>query len=272
LLVVGCWLLVNQIHTNNHQPTTINQTMPNTKLILSYDGTAFFGWQRQKDVRTVQQTVEEVLERLSGGQRIVCSASGRTDTGVHAVGQVVHFHSTLTMTHEKLLGAMNGLLPKDVVVKSVETVPDEFHATTSAKRKLYRYVINDSRAPDVFLRRYSWYFPYCRLDHEAMKQASQCLLGEHDFRCFETEWPTRKSSVRIITYIKVCRGGEFVWIDVEANGFLYNMVRAITGTLVQVGRGYWPVEKVKEILEGGKRTEAGPTAPPEGLFLMRVTY
>jgi len=163
-------------------------------------------------------------------------------------------------------------LPQDVVVKSVEVVPDSFHASTSAKRKLYRYVINDARAPDVFLRRFSWHFPYCRLNEVAMNEAARYLLGEHDFRCFETNWPNRKSSVRTITYIKVCRADELLWIDVEANGFLYNMVRAITGTLVQVGRGYWPVEKVKEILEGGKRTEAGPNAPPEGLFLMRVMY
>lgn len=246
--------------------------MHNTKLIISYDGTAYFGWQRQKEHPSIQQTLEEVLERLASGEKVVCHASGRTDTGVHAVGQVVHFHSNVKLSPDKLLGAMNGLLPKDVVVKSVEVVPDDFHASTSAKRKLYRYVINDARAPDVFLRRYSWHFPYCRLNEVAMNEAARYLLGEHDFRCFETNWPNRKSSVRTITYIKVCRADELLWIDVEANGFLYNMVRAITGTLVQVGRGYWPVEKVKEILEAGKRTEAGPNAPPEGLFLMRVMY
>ncbi|HMO35639.1 MAG TPA: tRNA pseudouridine(38-40) synthase TruA [Gemmatales bacterium] len=246
--------------------------MHNTKIILSYDGSDFYGWQRQKDVRTVQQTLEEVLEQLSGGIKITCHASGRTDTGVHAVGQVVHFHSELRLPPEKLCLAMNSLLPADVVVRSVERVPDDFHATTSAKRKLYRYVINDARVQDVFLRKYAWFFPFHPLDHEKMHEAAQFLQGEHDFRCFETDWPTRKSSVRTITHIAVNRAGEFLWLDVEANGFLYNMVRAITGTLVQVGRGYWPVEKVKEILEGGKRTEAGPTAPPSGLFLMRVTY
>jgi tRNA pseudouridine38-40 synthase len=246
--------------------------MPNTKLIISYDGTDFFGWQRQKEHRSVQQTLEEILERLSGGERVVCYASGRTDTGVHAVGQVVHFHSKMTMPTDKLFLALNGLLPKDIVVKSVERVPDEFHASFSAKRKLYRYVINDARAPDVFLRRYAWHYPYSRLNDVAMNQAAQYLLGEHDFRCFETNWPNRKTSVRTITYINVCRADQLLWVDVEANGFLYNMVRAITGTLVQVGRGYWTPEYVKEIVELGKRAEAGPTAPPEGLFLMRVTY
>jgi tRNA pseudouridine38-40 synthase len=246
--------------------------MRNTKLIISYDGTDFFGWQRQKEFRSVQQTLEDVLFRLSGGKEVRCHASGRTDTGVHAVGQVVHFHSDMTMPMEKLVRALNGLLPKDVVVKSAEVADDAFDASRSAKRKLYRYVINDSRTPDVFLRKYSWCFPFCRLDDEAMNQAAQCLLGEHDFRCFETEWPNRASSVRTITYIKVCRADQYLWLDVEANGFLYNMVRAITGTLVNVGRGYWPVERVKEILEAGDRTQAGATAPPEGLFLMRVTY
>lgn len=246
--------------------------MRNIKLIISYDGTDFYGWQRQKEFRTVQQELEEVLLQLSGGKEIRCHASGRTDTGVHAVGQVVHFHSELKMPAEKLLRALNGLLPKDIVAKSAEDVPLEFDASRSAKRKLYRYVITDQPMPDVFMRRYSWFFPYCRLDVEKMNQAAQCLLGMHDFRCFETDWPNRKSSVRTITYLHVNRVEPYVWVDVEANGFLYNMVRAITGTLVNVGRGYWPAEQVKQILESMDRTQAGPTAPPEGLFLMRVTY
>jgi tRNA pseudouridine38-40 synthase len=246
--------------------------MRNFKLIISYDGTDFFGWQRQKGFRTVQQVLEEVLATLSGGIPIRCHASGRTDAGVHAVGQVVHFHSEIKLTPHRLLRALNGLLPRDVVVRSSEEVPLEFDASRSAKRKLYRYVINDGEVADVFMRRYAWHFPYRRLDDRAMQDASRCLVGQHDFRCFETEWPNRKSSVRTITYLRVNRAGEYVWVDVEADGFLYNMVRSITGTLVNVGREYWPIEQVEQILKGGQRTEAGQTAPPQGLYLMRVTY
>lgn len=246
--------------------------MHNIKLIISYDGTDFFGWQRQKEFRTVQQVMEDSLSRLSGGSEIRCHGSGRTDAGVHAVGQVVHFHSEINLRPEKLCRALNGLLPKDVAVHSAEVVPDEFDASRSAKRKLYRYVVNDHTSPDVFLRRYSWYFPFCRLNDGAMNQSARCLLGTHDFRSFETDWPNRKSSVRTLTHIKVNRVGHYLWIDVEANGFLYNMVRSIAGTLVSIGRGYWPVEQMKQILEACDRTQAGPTAPPQGLFLMRVTY
>jgi tRNA pseudouridine38-40 synthase len=246
--------------------------MRNFKLVISYDGTDFFGWQRQKEFRSVQQVMEEVVAKLNGGVRVVCHASGRTDAGVHAVGQVVHFHSKIKLTACKLLRALNGLLPQDVAVRSVEEVPLEFDASRSARCKLYRYVINDNQISDVFLRRYSWHFPYGRLSDEAMRTAAVCLHGKHDFRCFETEWPNRKSSVRTITELSIKRLGDYLWIDVEADGFLYNMVRSITGTLVNIGRGYWPVEQMKQILEQGERTQAGPTAPPQGLFLMRVSY
>lgn len=246
--------------------------MHNTKLIISYDGTDFYGWQRQKEFRTVQQELEEVLLKLSGGTVIRCHASGRTDTGVHAEGQVVHFHSELKLKPDKLQLALNSLLPDDMAILSVEEVPDAFDASRSAKRKMYRYVIFDHRVPDVFVRRYAWHYPQHRLDEKLMQQGAEALLGTHDFRCFETEWPNRKTSVRTITHLEVRRVDRFLWIDVEANGFLYNMVRSITGTLMNVGRGYWPASQVKEILEAGQRTMAGPTAPPQGLFLMRVTY
>jgi tRNA pseudouridine38-40 synthase len=216
--------------------------------------------------------LEEVIAHLNRGVRSICHASGRTDTGVHAVGQVVHFQSEITLPPHRLLRALNGLLPADIAVHSVEEVPLTFDASRSAKRKLYRYVVNDSPVPDIFLRRFAWHFPYCRLNDGAMRQAATCLLGTHDFRCFESHWPNRKSSVRTITHIGISRFGDYLWIDVEANGFLYNMVRSITGTLVNIGRDYWPVERMQEIVEQGDRTQAGPTAPPQGLFLMRVTY
>ncbi len=246
--------------------------MRNIKLILSYDGTDFFGWQRQKEFRSVQQELEEVVAKLNGGKEVACIGCSRTDAGVHAVGQVVSFRCNINLAPDRFLYALNGNLPKDVVVRSVEDVDDNFNANRFAKRKLYRYVIHDHKLPDVFLRKYSWHYPYCKLDDVIMNKAAECLLGTHDFRCFETEWPNRKTSVRTITHLKLNRAGQYLWLDIEADGFLYNMVRSITGTLVNIGRGYWPVEQMKQILDNGDRAQAGPTSPAQGLFLMRITY
>jgi tRNA pseudouridine38-40 synthase len=245
--------------------------MKNFKLVLSYDGTDFQGWQTQPGYRTVQETMESAITQLTGEPRIRLNASGRTDAGVHALGQVVNFHSAMTVPFHKLLGAINAHLPDDISVLSVEEVPQSFDANRDAIRKLYRYVIHDGQVPSPFLRKYALQSKH-RLDAALMARAAQVLKGRHDFRCFETEWPNRMSSVRTITHLSVNRAGDYVWIDVEADGFLYNMVRAIAGTLIYVGRGFWPEAKVAEILEAGDRVQAGPTAAPQGLFLVRVTY
>jgi tRNA pseudouridine38-40 synthase len=245
--------------------------MRNFRLTLSYDGTDFHGWQMQPGLRTVQQTLEEALADLTGEPRVRVNASGRTDTGVHALGQVVNFHSETKYDPEVVLRAVNARLPEDIVVRRSECVPDEFDANRDALRKLYRYVIHDGVVPDLFHRRYCHHARY-RLDAEAMRRAAAALCGTHDFRCFETEWPNRASSVRTITRLELRRSGDWIWLDVEADGFLYNMVRAIAGTLMNVGRGYWPKERVAEVLTAGDRTQAGPTAPAKGLFLMRVSY
>jgi tRNA pseudouridine38-40 synthase len=244
--------------------------MRNMRLVLSYDGTDFFGWQAQPNHRTVQQTLEEAIHRLTG-ERIRPNASGRTDTGVHAVGQVVNFTTNSVLTADVLVRGLNSHLPEDVVVRNVEDVSEHFDANRDAKRKLYRYVIHDGPAPDLFMRRYC-HHTRNRLDTAAMARAAIALPGCHDFRCFETDWPNRATSVRTITHLAVNRMGDWIWLDVEANGFLYNMVRAIAGTLINVGRGYWPESQVAAILESQDRTQAGPTAPAKGLFLMRVTY
>jgi tRNA pseudouridine38-40 synthase len=244
--------------------------MRNLRLTVSYDGTDFSGWQTQPGRRTVQQTLEEALERLTG-QRARLNPSGRTDAGVHAVGQVVNFYTTTHIPAERFTRAVNAHLPPDVIVRDSADAPLSFDANKDARRKLYRYVIHDGPVPDVFLRRYACHWNQ-RLDAAAMARAAHCLVGRHDFHSFETEWPNRLSSVRTISHLTVNRAGEQVWLDVEADGFLYNMVRSIAGTLINVGRGYWPEEKVAEILRAEDRREAGPTAPPQGLFLMRVTY
>jgi len=244
--------------------------MRNLKLILAYDGTDFHGWQTQPGLRTVQQTLEEAIGKLTG-ELVRCNASGRTDTGVHAVGQVVNFYSTTRHSPDVLLRAINAHLPPDVVVREVEEVPQAFDANHDAVRKHYRYLMHLGRVPDLFLRRYAWHVPY-RLDVEEMRRGMDCLRGRHDFHSFETEWPNRLSSVRTITHLALSHLGELLWLDVEADGFLYNMVRAIVGTLVNVGRGYWPWTQVRKILDACDRRLAGPTAPPHGLFLMRVRY
>lgn len=243
----------------------------NFKILLSYDGTEFRGWQTQPGHRTVQETLESALLQLTGEPRIRVNASGRTDAGVHALGQVANFYSAMTVPFHKLLGAINAHLPDDIVVRSVEEVPQEFDANRDAVRKLYRYVIHDGPTPSPFLRKYCC-FSKQSLDAGAMARAAAVLRGRHDFHSFETEWPNRMSSVRTITHLTVNRGGEYLWIDVEADGFLYNMVRAIAGTLMHVGRGHWPESKVAEILQAQDRVQAGPTAPAQGLFLVRVTY
>jgi tRNA pseudouridine38-40 synthase len=244
--------------------------MRNIRLILGYDGTDFHGWQTQPGFRTVQETLETALAQLTG-ERVHANASGRTDTGVHAVGQVANFYSNTQLAAEVLVRAVNAHLPPDVVVREAADVPQSFDANRDAKRKLYRYVIHDAPVPDLFLRRYCCHVKR-RLDAAAMARAAEPLLGRHDFHSFETDWPNRLSSVRTVTHLAVNRMGDWIWIDVEADGFLYNMVRAIAGTLINVGRGFWPEGQVAAILNAEDRTQAGPTAPAQGLFLMRVAY
>lgn len=244
--------------------------MRNIKLIIAYDGTDFHGWQRQPDLRTVQDVLEGALTELTG-TRPTTTASGRTDAGVHALGQVVHFLTASRHAPETFVKALNALLPADIRVLSAQVAPQSFHATLDAQAKLYRYVIDNGPIASPFQLRHAWHvFP--RLDVSAMRRAAQSLRGRHDFRSFETNWPNRMSSVRTITHVSVNRVAEFVWVDVEADGFLYNMVRSITGTLVKVGQGKWPESRVAEVLQAQDRTQAGPTAPPQGLFLVRVRY
>ncbi len=245
--------------------------MRNIKLTISYDGTDFHGWQTQPGLRTVQETLEKAIAELTGEPRIRLNASGRTDSGVHAFGQVANFYTASHYRPEVLLRAVNARLPPDVILREASEVPEAFDANHDAVRKMYRYVIHDGAVPELFLRRYCCHSRR-RLDDAAMRRAAACLKGRHDFRCFETEWPNRMSSVRTITHVGLSRLADWIWLDVEADGFLYNMVRAIAGTLINVGRGYWPETQVAEILAAGDRTRAGATAPAAGLFLLRVTY
>jgi tRNA pseudouridine38-40 synthase len=244
--------------------------MRNIKLVVSYDGTDFHGWQRQPHCRTVQQELEEAIGRLTGAIPTT-DASGRTDSGVHALGQVVHFFTVSAHPTKVFVKALNAMLPRDLRVLSAEDVPQSFHATIDAKSKRYRYVIDNGRIADPFARRYAWHL-YTALDAYQMHVAAQGLKGRHDFRSFETEWPNRISSVRTIYDISVERAGTVIRLEVEADGFLYNMVRAIAGTLVLVGSGKKPIEWVSEVLRAENRAAAGPNAPAQGLFLVHVRY
>jgi tRNA pseudouridine38-40 synthase len=244
--------------------------MRNIKLTLCYDGTDFHGWQRQPELRTVQQVLEEALEQLTGA-RTATTASGRTDAGVHALGQAVHFLTASRHSTETFVRALNALMPRDVRALDATEMPQSFHATLDARSKRYRYEIDNARIASPFRLRYRWHVPL-PLDVGAMSRAGSSLVGRHDFRSFETDWPNRMSSVRTIIDLEVRRHGEQVTIEVEADGFLYNMVRSIAGTLVLVGNGKRPESWVAEVLAAQDRVEAGPTAPPQGLFLMAVRY
>lgn len=248
--------------------------MRSFRLTLSYDGSAYVGWQVQDHGRTIQAELEAALRQVTG-QAVRAVASGRTDAGVHAIGQVVSFRCETRLTADVLRRALNANLPRDIVVREVREAPDGFHAIRDALRKRYRYVVQDGPVRDVFGRAYSWYYAQ-RLDVEAMQAAARALVGRHDFRSFEAAGSPRVSSVRTIFELTVQRhGGEFldrVSFEVEADGFLYNMVRNLVGSLVEVGSGRREVGWIAEVLAARDRRRAGATAPPQGLFLVNVDY
>lgn len=248
--------------------------MQTIKLTVAYDGTAYSGWQYQPQRNTVQGVVEDALNRITG-EVIRTVASGRTDAGVHALGQVVSFSTESRLPPEVLQRALNAELPADIAVKCAENAPAGFHATHHALRKRYRYILHDGPVRDVFQLRYAWHCRH-RLDADIMDRAAKLLLGTHDFCSFETSGSQRTSTVRTIFDLEVQRGrageSDLVTTEVEADGFLYNMVRTIVGTLLDVGRGARPASWVAEVLAARNRSAAGRTAPAQGLFLVRVEY
>ncbi len=242
----------------------------NVKILLEYDGTAYCGWQRQKNALSIQEVLETAISSITG-EKIHVIGSGRTDRGVHALGQVANFKTNTRIPIEKLPYAINSKLPEDIVVKHAEKVAENFHARFSAKSKIYTYTIYNSKFPSPLLRRYSYFCPR-PLDIEAMKRAAEKLVGIHDFKAFMASGSEVKSTVRHIQRLEVERNGDIVRLEVQADGFLYNMVRIIAGTLLDVGIGKIDADDMTSILKSKDRSCAGKTLAPQGLCLVKVIY
>ena len=244
--------------------------MRNIRLDVCYDGTRYNGWQRQTSHdNTIQGKLETALSRILG-EPIEISASGRTDTGVHARGQVVNFHCESTMDCTELLGQLRKYLPEDIGIYSCREVSPRFHARLNALEKTYQYRLWNSDAPCVFERRFVAEFPET-LDLPAMQRAAALFLGTHDFSAFCANKKMKKSTVRTIKSFTVERVGEELRFTVTGNGFLHNMVRILVGTLIEVGRGERREDSIPELF-GAKREQAGFLAPGKGLCLMEVRY
>jgi len=245
--------------------------MRNIKLVIEYDGTNYHGWQTQPQSPTIQEVIEEKIEIMTR-QRVHLAGSGRTDAGVHALGQVACFQTSSSIPVEGLWLGLNSLLPVDITIQSAEEVDPSFHPQFAAKRKTYRYLIFNRQAPSAIYRRYSWHLPN-PLDMEGMQRASQILLGRHDFSSFQGAHPDTQDPVREIFQAEWSRKEPaFLSFLIEADGFLKNMVRNIVGTLVEVGKGKISAGEFERILAARDRKQAGMTAPAQGLFLLEVKY
>lgn len=244
--------------------------MRNIKITIAYDGSGYKGWQLQKNGNTVQAELEKAVHKVFGKAHGVHGA-GRTDAGVHARAQTAHFKVAALVPISKIPAALNAYLPEDIVVTSAEEVSQDFHSRFNARGKHYRYYVMNTRLDDPFVGRYAWRVQY-KLNAALMNREASALVGRHDFKSFQASDKRERTSVRRITRILVKREKDLIRIDVEGDGFLYNMVRNIAGTLVDIGRGHLPPGSMREILKKRDRTAAGPTAPAKGLFLVSVGY
>ena len=244
--------------------------MKRIKLTVAYDGTDYCGWQIQKNGVTVEEVLNRALSRLTG-ERVTVTGASRTDAGVHARGNVAVFDTDTRIPAERIAYAVNALLPEDVVVVSSGEVPAGWHPRKCVSVKTYEYRILNTEFPDP-VRRRDTYFVSFPLDLERMRQAAGYLKGEHDFKSFCSAHTTVQDTVRTIYELDIKKEGDFITIRVRGNGFLYNMVRIIAGTLAGVGRGYFEPRDVERMLEEKDRTKAGVTAPPQGLTLVGIEY
>ena len=244
--------------------------MRNIKLTLAYDGSAYAGFQRQARQATIQSTLEDRLRRLTG-EPLHVTAAGRTDAGVHALGQVVNFRTASRIPAPRFAPALNSVLPRDIAVLEAALVPDDFHARFSAKSKTYTYRIWCPAVRPVFERDRAYHFPRA-LDLPAMAAAAGALVGRHDFACFQSAGSSVRTSTRTVYHAVWEPRGNILAFTVRADGFLYRMVRNMVGTLLQVGLGKHSPEWIGALLAAGRRTEAGPAVPACGLYLVEVEY
>jgi tRNA pseudouridine38-40 synthase len=242
----------------------------NLKLTLCYDGSRFVGWQRQADGESIQGLLEDALAKLEGAP-VIAIGAGRTDAGVHALGQVASARVTVAHDAATLLRALNAHLPPDIRVTAVEDAAPGFHARFGARAKAYRYQIANVPVASPFTRAYAWHVPE-PLDRDAMHAAAARLVGTHDFAAFQSTGSEVSTKVRTLTRSEWIEDGPLLVYRVEGDGFLRHMVRAIVGTLVEVGRGWRPAAQVDDLVAGGSRAQAGATAPAHGLWLVRVEY
>ena len=245
--------------------------MRNIKLVIEYDGKDFNGWQKQPTKLNIQGEIERAIKQITG-EEVDLTASGRTDAGVHALGQVANFKTNSNIPIEKIPIALNANLKKSIVIKSAEEVEERFHSRLNCKRKTYRYIINNSKYGTAIYRNLETHIPM-KLDIQKMQEAVKYFEGEHDFKAFKASGTSSKSSVRTIYKAEVIdAGNEKIYIELTGNGFLYNMVRIISGTLVEVGLGKIKPSEIQTIIESQKRENAGKTLPPQGLYLVNVEY
>jgi len=244
--------------------------MRNIKLTVEYDGTGYHGWQSQENAVTVQDVLTDAILKLTG-ERVSIIGASRTDTGVHALGQVCNFFTSSPIPADKFAYALNTILPEDIVIRGSEEVTPDFHARYSAKGKMYRYLYFNSPFPSA-LERNRAYHVFYPLDEAAMDRAAAHFLGTHDFTAFCATGGSTKTTVRTITKASVARKGELIEFTVAGNGFLYNMVRIMAGTLAEVGFGKIMPDEIPDIIKNGDRKLAGRTAPAHGLYLVEIYY
>ena len=244
--------------------------MRNIKLTIEYDGKDYNGWQKQPNKLNIQGEIEKAIETVTG-KKVELIGSGRTDAGVHAFAQVANFKIDSDFPIEKIAIAINSQLKTSIRIQKAEEVEENFHSRYHCHKKTYSYIIDNSEQGTAIYRNYTYHVPQ-PLDVEAMQKAVNYLVGEHDFSSFKSSGTSSKSSVRTIYEAKVLREQERVVIMLTGSGFLYNMVRIISGTLVEIGKGEKKPEEMKKILEAKDRSLAGKTLPAQGLFLMNVSY
>ncbi len=246
--------------------------MRNIKITIEYDGKNFAGWQIQPKKESIQETIQNALKEITG-EDIEITASGRTDAGVHALNQVANFKTNSTIETTKIPYALNSKLPNSIVIKSAEEVEERFHSRYNCTEKTYKYIINNNEFPSALNRYREFHMPQ-KLDFEAMKEATSYFIGEHDFAGFKSSGGApKKTTIRTIKKATITKSKDNrITIELTGDGFLYNMVRIISGTIVDVGLGKIKAQDIPEIIESKDRKKAGKTLPPHGLYLVNVKY